>query len=293
MNINERLAANAALVEKALASYTEEQDADFAREIEAERYSLLARAKRIRPTLVLEFCRLFDGRVEAALPFAAAVEMVHTYSLIHDDLPCMDNDDLRRGRPTCHRAFDEATALLAGDGLLTRAFGVLAQAPVPDGAVREAVAALSRAAGSFGMIGGQLIDLAGEGKRLSLDTLLKLHANKTGALIAVSAELGCIAAGLSRDDARTRAAREFAAGIGLSFQIVDDVLDATSDTETLGKSIGSDERAQKTTFLTYYSPKEALDYASEVTRKAKAALESFTGNEALLALADHLLNRKN
>ena len=293
MNINERLAANAALVEAALASYTEEQDADFAREIEAERYSLLARAKRIRPTLVLEFCRLFDGRAEAALPFAAAVEMVHTYSPIHDDLPCMDNDDLRRGRPTCHRAFDEATALLAGDGLLTRAFGVLAQAPVPDGAVREAVAALSRAAGSFGMIGGQLIDLAGEGKRLSLDTLLKLHANKTGALIAVSAELGCIAAGLSRDDARTRAAREFAAGIGLSFQIVDDVLDATSDTETLGKSIGFDERAQKTTFLTYYSPKEALDYAAEVTRKAKAALESFTGNEALLALADHLLNRKN
>ncbi|MBO5326728.1 MAG: polyprenyl synthetase family protein, partial [Clostridia bacterium] len=117
MNINERLAANAALVEAALASYTEEQDADFAREIEAERYSLLARAKRIRPTLVLEFCRLFDGRAEAALPFAAAVEMVHTYSLIHDDLPCMDNDDLRRGRPTCHRAFDEATALLAGDGL--------------------------------------------------------------------------------------------------------------------------------------------------------------------------------
>ena len=293
MNINERLAANAALVEKALASYTDEQDADFAREIEAERYSLLARAKRIRPTLVLEFCRLFGGRVEAALPFAVAVEMVHTYSLIHDDLPCMDNDDLRRGHPTCHRAFDEATALLAGDGLLTRAFGVLAQAPVPDGAVREAVAALSRAAGSFGMIGGQLIDLAGEGKRLSLDTLLKLHANKTGALIAVSAELGCIAAGLSRDDARTRAAREFAAGIGLSFQIVDDVLDATSDTETLGKSIGSDERAQKTTFLTYYSPKEALDYAVEVTNKAKSALEGFEGNQYLLAIADHLLNRKN
>jgi geranylgeranyl pyrophosphate synthase len=205
----------------------------------------------------------------------------------------MDNDDLRRGRPTCHRAFDEATALLAGDGLLTRAFGVLAQAPVPDGAVREAVAALSRAAGSFGMIGGQLIDLAGEGKRLSLDTLLKLHANKTGALIAVSAELGCIAAGLSRDDARTRAAREFAAGIGLSFQIVDDVLDATSDTETLGKSIGSDERARKTTFLTYYSPKEALDYAVEVTNKAKSALEGFEGNQYLLAIADHLLNRKN
>ena len=293
MNISERLAANAALVEEALASYTAEQDPDFAAVLAAERYSLLARAKRIRPTLVLEVCRMLGGSEEAALPLAVAVEMVHTYSLIHDDLPCMDNDDLRRGRPTCHKAFDEATALLAGDGLLTRAFGVLSTAPVSDSAVREAVAALSSAAGSFGMIGGQVIDLAGEVKRLSLDTLLKLHANKTGALIAVSAELGCIAAGLSRDDARTCAARAYAQSLGLAFQIVDDVLDVTSDAETLGKSIGSDERSKKTTFLTYYSPKEALDYAAEVTRKGKSALEGMEGNDFLLALADYLLNRKS
>lgn len=293
MNINERLAANAALVEEALEKYTAEQDADFAAVLEAERYSLLARAKRIRPTLVLEFCRMHGGSDEAALPFAVAVEMVHTYSLIHDDLPCMDDDDLRRGRPTCHKAFDEATALLAGDGLLTRAFGMLALAPVPDKAVRDAVAALSRAAGSFGMIGGQVIDLAGEGKKLPLDTLLKLHANKTGALIAVSAELGCIAAGLSRDDERTCAAREFAQSMGLAFQIVDDVLDATSDTETLGKSIGSDERSKKTTFLTYYTSQEAMHYAMEMTEKGKSALEGIEGNAFLLALADHLLNRRN
>jgi geranylgeranyl diphosphate synthase type II len=293
MNISERLAANAALVEEALARYTAEEDPDFAAVLAAERYSLLARAKRIRPTLVLEFCRMHGGSDEAALPFAVAVEMVHTYSLIHDDLPCMDNDDLRRGRPTCHKAFDEATALLAGDGLLTRAFGVLSLAPVSDRAVREAVAALSSAAGSFGMIGGQVIDLAGEGKRLSLDTLLKLHANKTGALIAVSAELGCIAAGLSREDARTCAARAFAQSLGLAFQIVDDVLDATSDTQTLGKSVGSDERSGKTTFLTYYSPKEAMDYATRVTQNGKSALDGMEGNAFLVALADHLLNRKS
>ena len=293
MNISERLAANAALVEKALAVYTAEEDADFSAVLAAQRYSLLARAKRIRPTLVLEFCRMYGGSDEAALPFAVAVEMVHTYSLIHDDLPCMDNDDLRRGRPTCHKAFDEATALLAGDGLLTRAFGVLTEAPVSNGAIRDAVTALSRAAGSFGMIGGQVMDLAGEGKTLSLEALLKLHANKTGALIAVAAELGCIAAGLSRDDANTRAARAFAQNLGLAFQIVDDVLDATSDTETLGKSIGSDERSGKTTFLTYYSPKEALDYAAEVTQKGKSALKGMEGNTFLLALADHLLNRKS
>ena len=293
MDIKERLAANATLVESALAAYTAEEDADFAAVLAAERYSLLARAKRIRPTLVLEFCRMYGGSDEAALPFAVAVEMMHTYSLIHDDLPCMDDDDLRRGRPTCHKAFDEATALLAGDGLLTRAFGVLAEAPVPDKAVREAVAALSRAAGSFGMIGGQIIDLAGEGKKLSLETLLKLHANKTGALIAVAAELGCIAAGLSCDDKRTQAARSFAQCLGLAFQIVDDVLDATSDTETLGKSIGSDERCQKTTFLTYYSPEEAMKYAAEVTQNGKSALEGIKGSDTLLALADHLLNRKN
>ena len=143
------------------------------------------------------------------------------------------------------------------------------------------------------MIGGQVIDLAGEGEKLSLDTLLKLHANKTGALIAVAAELGCIAAGLSRDDARSNAAREYALHLGLAFQIVDDVLDATSDTETLGKSIGSDRRCQKTTFLTYYTPEEAINYAAEVTQKAGSALDGIEGNTVLLALADQLLNRKN
>ena len=294
MNLKERIAANAALVNQALDAYTSRQDPDFAAELAAERYSLLSRAKRIRPTLVLEFCRLFGGSDEAALPFAAAVEMIHTYSLIHDDLPCMDDDDLRRGKPTCHKAFDEATALLAGDGLLTRAFGVLASnTAVSAEAVRDAVSALSEAAGSFGMIGGQVIDLAGEEKKLSLELVLKLHAHKTGALIAVSAELGCIAAGLSRDDPRTKAALAYAKGIGLAFQIVDDILDVTADAETLGKSVGSDEKSKKTTFLTYFDIDAAHSYAARVTEEAKSALGNIAGNEALLALADYLTEREN
>ena len=292
--ISARLLENAALVEKALAAYLDEQDSDFAEELEAERYSLFARAKRIRPTLVLEFCRLFGGSDKAALPFACAVEMIHTYSLIHDDLPCMDDDDLRRGRPTCHKVYGEATALLAGDGLLTRAFGTLASnREVPAESVRDAVSVLSRAAGSFGMIGGQVIDLAGEKQKLSLETLKKLHAHKTGAMITVSAELGCLAAGLSLEDPRTEAARRFAGGIGLAFQIVDDVLDVTADVNLLGKPIGSDAQNEKTTFLTYYTTEEALELAQALTEKAKEALVQIPGSELLRALADYLAGRKH
>ncbi|MBE6629222.1 MAG: polyprenyl synthetase family protein [Ruminococcaceae bacterium] len=292
--ISARLSQNAALIEEALKTYLSDEDVDFAEELEAERYSIFARAKRIRPTLVLEFCRLFGGRDEAALPFACAVEMVHTYSLIHDDLPCMDDDDLRRGRPTCHKVYGEATALLAGDGLLTRAFGTLASnTAVPAESVRAAVAALARAAGSFGMIGGQVIDLAGEKKKLSLDTLKKLHAHKTGAMITVSAELGCLAAGLDADDPRTVAACRFAEGIGLAFQIVDDVLDVTADVALLGKPIGSDAENEKTTFLTYYTPDEALALAGALTERAKEALADIPNTQLLQALADYLVSRKH
>ena len=287
-----KLAQNASWVEAGLSFYLDLNDADFAEELDAERYALLARAKRIRPTLVLEFCRLFGGEDGAALPFACAVEMVHTYSLIHDDLPCMDDDDMRRGRPTCHKVYGEATALLAGDGLLTRAFGVIASNMAVSGdTVRNAVYALSRAAGSFGMIGGQVMDLAGEHQKLSLDSLKKLHAHKTGAMIEVSAVLGCLAAGLAMDDPRTEAARCFARGVGLAFQIVDDVLDVTADAALLGKPIGSDAENEKTTFLTYYTPEEALDYARAVTNEAKTALADYPGAEFLLGLADYLVNR--
>lgn len=289
-----RLAENAALVEKALANYLSENDADFAEELEAERYALLARAKRIRPTLVLEFCRLFGGSDEAALPFACATEMVHTYSLIHDDLPCMDDDDMRRGRPTCHKVYGEATALLAGDGLLTRAFGVICSNRAVSGdTARDATLALSCAAGSFGMIGGQVMDLAGEHKKLPLETLKKLHAHKTGAMIEVSATLGCLAAGLSLDDPRTEAAKHFARGVGLAFQIVDDVLDVTADAALLGKPIGSDADNEKTTFLTYFTTDEALDVARAVTNEAKEALAGLPQTDFLTGLADYLVSRNH
>ncbi len=293
MSIKERLAANAALVEEELAALTRRDDPDFLEVLQAERYSLLAKAKRIRPTLVLEFCRLFGGEEAVALRFAAAVEMVHTYSLIHDDLPCMDDDDLRRGRPTCHKVYGEATALLAGDGLLTRAFDVIATAEAAsDAAARDAVAALAMAAGSFGMIGGQVIDLKGERERLSEETLYKLHSLKTGQLIAVSAELGCIAAGLSRTDERTRRAKQFAAGIGLAFQVIDDLLDATENAEMLGKSAGSDAASHKTTFLSYHSTEEARALAREMTALAKNEIADFAGSEVLTALADYLIDRR-
>ena len=294
MNISQILEQNAALVETALREALALSDPDFEAVLSAERYSLLAGGKRIRPTLVLELSRLLGGTDTAALPFAVAVEMVHTYSLIHDDLPCMDDDDLRRGLPTCHKKFGEATALLAGDGLLTRAFGVAAgNTAVSAEQALAAVRVLSHAAGSFGMIGGQVMDLAGEGTHLTEQALCKLHAHKTGALIRASALLGCLAAGLREDDPRVAAASRFADGIGLAFQIVDDVLDATASTEVLGKSAGSDERSEKTTFLTYYTPEAALAYARRVTDAAKQALAVFPRTERLLALADHLIERKN
>jgi geranylgeranyl diphosphate synthase type II len=293
MSTKKELARSVALVNEELARLLEKNDSDFAPVLDAMRYSLLApRAKRIRPTLTLAFCRLFGGEERAALSAAAALEMVHTYSLIHDDLPCMDNDDLRRGRPTCHVAHGEATALLAGDALLTYAFEVLAgSGEMSDRAVRDGVLVLSRAAGAFGMIGGQVIDLAGEREMLPEALLLKLHENKTGALIVAAATLGCLAAGLSLSDSRTRAAERYAAGVGLAFQIVDDVIDVTADTETAGKTVGSDEKQHKTTFLSYYTKDEALAYARRITNAAKSELAPFAGSEFLQSLADDLTER--
>ncbi len=292
MSLSRRLAENAALVAERLSRVCEQGDDDFAVLTEAVRYSLLApRAKRVRPTLVLETARMLGGTDEAALPLAVAVEMIHTYSLIHDDLPCMDDDDLRRGRPTCHKAFDEATALLAGDALLTGAFGEIAKAPLSAEAIRDAVAELSRAAGAFGMIGGQVMDLAGEGTRLPLEKLYKLHRHKTGALIVAAVRLGAIAAGLTAEDSRMAAVTRYAEGVGLVFQIVDDVLDVTADAETAGKSVLSDE--DKTTFMRYYTPDEALALAARINGEAKAAIADLPGAALLIEFADSLLGRRS
>jgi len=235
---------------------------------------------------------LFGGNTEGALPFACAIEMIHTSSLIHDDLPCMDDDDLRRGRPTNHKVFGYANALLAGDALLMKAFEVIATAGVSDKAVRNAVAALSCAAGDFGMIGGQIMDINEvAGEKLPLDKLKKLQHKKTGALIRCSALLGCIAAGIDWDSDKAQDACLYAEKIGLAFQIVDDILDVTGDESKLGKDIGSDAEMGKTTFMSYYSVEEAKELAQKLTADAVMAISEYENSEILTDLAVFLLER--
>ncbi len=259
---------------------------------EAERYSLLSGGKRIRAALVLECCRLLGGKAEAALPFACAVEMIHTYSLIHDDLPCMDNDDLRRGKPTNHKVYGEAYATLAGDGLLTDAFAVCAMNPhVTGDCAAAAVALLSGAAGSYGMIKGQVIDIYGETHPLTESELVELHMGKTGAMICVSAQLGALAAGYAPNHEMTEKLTAFSQRIGLVFQIVDDILDVTSTDEELGKSIGSDKDKNKTTFMSFFSVDDARAYAEKLTEEAITDISDIEGSERLVNLAKFLCDR--
>ena len=262
---------------------------------DAMKYSLGIGGKRIRPVLLLEFCRVCSGDVEKALPFAVALEMIHTYSLIHDDLPCMDDDDMRRGKPSCHIKYGEEYALLAGDALLTRAFGVIAESELakekPSCAV-SAVAVLSELAGVNGMIGGQTVDLKNEGRRASLETLEIMDSLKTGALIVSAARLGCLAA--SASEAQTAAAVTFCEKIGHAFQIVDDILDVVGDEKELGKPIGSDSESNKSTYVSLLGLEKSREYADRLTKEAIEALEIF-GEEAefLKKLAAMLVERKN
>lgn len=278
-----------AYLEGCYATYT---DSDTAPVRDAELYSLTAGGKRIRPFLVMQFCRAFGGNADAALPFAAAVEMMHTFSLIHDDLPCMDNDDLRRGRLTSHKKFGEATALLAGDSLSLRALRtVLNNGYVSDATARSAASVLADAAGSEGMIGGQILDMRGEEEPLGFETLLKLHSKKTGALINASAILGCLAAGVPETDRRYAAAVDYSSAIGLTFQIIDDILDITSDAAVLGKNTGTDAVNNKTTFLSFMSVDDARRYAGRLTQTATDAISGYDADGLLTALARYLLIR--
>ena len=285
---------DALLVEEALEKYYEENDEDLALVLDSEKYSLFAGGKRIRPFLVNECARLLGASEDASMPLACAVEMIHTYSLIHDDLPCMDDDDMRRGRPTSHKKYGEAFALLAGDALLTGAFGVIGGACGLEPEIRaKAVAALAGAAGDRGMIGGQVIDLLGERERLDFDTLLKLHAHKTGALIRVSALLGCLAAGYDTEHPYTQRLLSYAEKIGFVFQVIDDILDVTATEEELGKSVGSDADSNKTTFLSFYEIDEAKAFAERLTAEAISEISELEGSETLTDLACYLLDRKN
>lgn len=285
----------AEFINSELAAYFESRyDDDLKDFTESQKYSVMAGGKRIRPIIAIAFCELFGGDPEAALPYAVALEMIHTASLIHDDLPCIDNDDLRRGRPTNHIVYGESTALLAGDGLLLDAFGVIAQNKAVSAELNlQAVGILSELTGSCGLVGGEYLDIIGENKELSEELLEKLYDCKTGALIRASAILGALAAGVSIMDERMMDAIMYADGIGLAFQIIDDILDVKGTVESLGKNPGSDERANKTTYLRFYSIEEAEDMAYSLTRVAKSAVSKYESSAFLEALADYLISRNN
>jgi len=252
------------------------------RVVDAMRDACLGGGKRMRPFLVVAAARLFDVRDPRALRVAAAVEMVHCYSLVHDDLPAMDNSDLRRGQPTVHRKYDTATAILAGDGLLTEAFAVLAHPDThADPAVRaELMGALARAAGSNGMVGGQMIDISPERNDLDLDGVSELQRLKTGALIDVACQAGAILGGANADS--REALRQYAADLGLAFQVADDLLDAEGDSARLGKPVGQDAEADKATFLSLLGRKKARAKADSISKSAVKQLAVFGDKADLL-----------
>ena len=261
---------------------------------ESMRYSLLAGGKRIRPVLTLEFARLAGlADWKTALPMACALELVHTYSLIHDDLPCMDNDDLRRGKPSCHKAFGEATAMLAGDVLLTEAFDVIANVEAPAIVNVRAARALGAGAGSRGMVYGQELDLKYEALAATEEQLRLIHRNKTGALINAAVQMGAAAA--QANETQCRELEGYAYGIGLVFQIVDDVLDVIGSQEQLGKPIGSDSENGKTTFVTLYGTEGAMELARRLNEQTCASLRAEFGEKSafLEQLARELLVRRS
>ena len=293
MDYNAQYQAYLNTAETALAQQADRCFNERSRVCEAARYSLFGGGKRVRAVLCLAVCDMLDGNRNAAACYAAGVEMLHCYSLIHDDLPCMDNDDLRRGRPSCHKAFGEATAMLAGDVLLTEAFEAIANAPACPQACVQAAKALGLGAGSRGMVYGQELDLKYEALAATEEQLRLIHRNKTGALINAAVQMGAAAAGADAD--QCRALEAYAYGIGLVFQIVDDVLDVTSTPEQLGKPIGSDSENGKTTFATLYGVEGAMALAQSVNEKTCSALrETFGEKSAFLEqLAQQLLTRKN
>lgn len=289
IDLQNELKITAAAVEAALDGYIDSSSGELS---EAMRYSLLGGGKRIRAFLTLRFAQMLGAPDEAAMPFACALEMIHAYSLIHDDLPAMDNDDLRRGKPSCHKKFGEACALLAGDSLLTEAFRVCASnSHVSDRSVRLATGTLARLAGHHGMCGGQQLDLSDSVH--SYEELCRLHSLKTAALIKAACLLGIYAAGDSPDERITAAADEYAECIGLAFQIHDDILDVIGDVSTLGKPVGSDAENDKKTVVSYMTLDEARRCEAELTDRACRALGDIPNSELLSALAKWLIQRNS
>lgn len=290
---NQKLKEYVSFIESRLSSYNMLSEADMPqkRVIDAMNYSLSAGGKRIRPVLVLEFCNICGGDYKKAASAACAVEMIHTSSLIHDDLPAMDDDDLRRGRPSCHKAFDEATAILAGDALMVKPFEIMANArELPESVRIKLISELSSSFGASGVIGGQMIDIENE-KRNDVDilNLENMYSKKTSYLIRSACRMGCIAA--QAYDMLPYADR-YAQCMGLAFQITDDILDVTSSTEILGKPVGSDALQNKTTYVTLAGIENAAKEAERLTKLALDALGNFENNEFLTDLTNMLLGRK-
>ena len=271
------------LVQEHLQKYMPEERSSYSRLYESVKYSLMAPGKRIRPTLTLLFCKLCSGDIKKALPFACAIEMIHTYSLIHDDLPCMDDDDMRRGRPSNHIVHGENVALLSGDALLSLAFEValcgdnLDESDIPNAYKAARVLAVE----SRKMVEGQVIDLENEGKQVDIEILREMDEKKTCALISAACEMGCIMAGASDND--RKAAREFAFSIGMAFQIMDDILDVTADEKALGKPVGSDKSNNKSNYVSILGLEKSKVLVDEYTQSAIKALDQFTGDTKDLA----------
>ena len=293
-DLNHYLKERAQLIELALAKTVDTPAGAAARLTEAMRYSLLAGGKRLRPILALASCEAVGGKLAAAMDLACAVEMIHTYSLIHDDLPCMDDDDFRRGRPTNHKVYGDALATLAGDALLTDAFKVLARATgagVAAAVVLETIEELADAAGSAGMVGGQVIDLLGERKSKTLEELEELHGRKTGALFLASVRGGARMGGASA--AQIEALDAYARALGLAFQVVDDLLDVQGTPEQLGKRTQKDSARGKATYPAILGIERSLDLARELESRAHRALARFDERAiALRELATFVVERK-
>jgi geranylgeranyl diphosphate synthase, type II len=286
MSPSEFLQVKAQKTENALAAYVDSWDGVPDSLLEAMRYSLFAGGKRLRPTLALGAAELVSGDDTPALPVACALEMIHTYSLIHDDLPSMDNDDLRRGKPTCHKAFNESTAILAGDGLLTMAFDIAATTE-SCAIMRE----IAQAAGVAGMVGGQQWDLEGEGERLDMAGLQRIHRAKTGALIRVALRAGAMAA--SATQAQVEALTAYGEHLGLAFQITDDILDVVGTEAVLGKPVGSDVSLDKSTYPALVGLDESRRLAEEAVTSAIGALSDFGGDADMFReLASYLATRE-
>jgi geranylgeranyl diphosphate synthase type II len=296
LDIERYLRERAALVERALAGVVAEPGAVGDRLLEAMRYSLLAGGKRLRPVLALAACEAVGGSLEAAMGFACAIEMIHTYSLIHDDLPCMDDDDLRRGRPTNHKVYGEAIATLAGDALLTDAFRTLARsasasAGVAPAALLATVAELAEAAGSVGMVAGQAIDLLGEGRTMTIEELEYLHRRKTGALFIAAVRGGARLGGAG--EAHLETLEAYAGALGLAFQVIDDILDVEASTEQMGKRTGKDGAHGKNTYPGLIGLDKSWQLARDLERRAHRALDGFDHRaEPLRALASFAVERR-